>query len=106
MVTVDEIPRVRRLCDLGNHCAPPHGWERLNPDTEEPFRRGRVAFWCAGHPPVVCAQCGVTVRRPGPTTRESGLCMPCLNGPPPSIGDTCCGRCPGGTCYVDMVTGA
>lgn len=25
---------------------------------------------------------------------------------PPSIGDTCCGKCPGGTCYVDGVTGA
>ena len=24
----------------------------------------------------------------------------------PSIGDTCCGKCPGGTCYVDGVTGA
>lgn len=24
----------------------------------------------------------------------------------PSIGDTCCGKCPGDTCYVDRVTGA
>lgn len=24
----------------------------------------------------------------------------------PNIGDTCCGKCPGGTCYVDGVTGA
>jgi hypothetical protein len=23
-----------------------------------------------------------------------------------SIGDTCCGKCPGDTCYVDQVTGA
>ena len=23
-----------------------------------------------------------------------------------SIADTCCGKCPGGTCYVDQVTGA
>lgn len=23
-----------------------------------------------------------------------------------SIGDTCCGECPGDTCYVDQVTGA
>lgn len=26
--------------------------------------------------------------------------------PPPNIGETCCGDCPGGTCYVDGVTGA
>lgn len=26
--------------------------------------------------------------------------------PVPNIGDTCCGNCPGGTCYVDGVTGA
>jgi hypothetical protein len=25
---------------------------------------------------------------------------------PPNIADTCCGACPGGTCYVDQVTGA
>lgn len=25
---------------------------------------------------------------------------------PFSIGDTCCGKCPGGTCYVDQITGA
>jgi hypothetical protein len=33
------------------------------------------------------------------------------DGPPaseplPNIGDTCCGQCPGDTCYVDQVTGA
>jgi hypothetical protein len=26
--------------------------------------------------------------------------------PPSNIGDTCCGTCAGGTCYVDQVTGA
>lgn len=25
---------------------------------------------------------------------------------PFNIGDTCCGKCPGGTCYVDQITGA
>ena len=40
------MARVERRCDLGQHCAPPHGWERLNPETEEPYRRGRVVFWC------------------------------------------------------------
>lgn len=24
---------------------------------------------------------------------------------PPSFADTCCGACPGGTCYVDQMTG-
>lgn len=26
--------------------------------------------------------------------------------PTPNIGDTCCGKCAGGTCYVDQVTDA
>ena len=26
--------------------------------------------------------------------------------PLPNIGDTCCGKCPGATCYVDQITGA
>ncbi|AWY06019.1 hypothetical protein SEA_ROBSFEET_12 [Microbacterium phage RobsFeet] len=25
--------------------------------------------------------------------------------PLPNIGDTCCGSCPGATCYVDQITG-
>lgn len=25
---------------------------------------------------------------------------------PPSFADTCCGKCPGDTCYVDQMTGA
>lgn len=25
--------------------------------------------------------------------------------PMPNIGDTCCGKCPGATCYVDQITG-
>lgn len=37
--------RVKRQCNLGI-CYPPHGWERLNPVTHQPYRRGRVVFFC------------------------------------------------------------
>lgn len=31
----------------------------------------------------------------------------CMGGNPwPNIGDTCCGKCLGSTCYVDQITGA
>jgi hypothetical protein len=39
----------------------------------------------------------IEVRRDAPTPDEAGA---------PNIGDTCCGKCPGDTCYVDQVTGA
>lgn len=41
-----EPVRITRKCNLGAHCSPPHGWEPLNPVTEEPYRRGRVVFLC------------------------------------------------------------
>ena len=31
---------------------------------------------------------------------------PDIDDPIPSIDQTCCGKCPGATCYVDQITGA
>lgn len=36
-----------RQCHLSD-CTGPHQWERLNPMTYEPFRRGRVLYVCYG----------------------------------------------------------
>jgi len=39
---------IRRKCDFQDHSRwwGIHAWERLNPDTMEPYRRGRVVFLC------------------------------------------------------------
>lgn len=49
-MNLDDIPRVRRRCDIypsymKHH---PHGWERLNPVTFDIYKRGRVAYFCDG----------------------------------------------------------
>lgn len=45
-----------------------------------------------------------------PATREEccegGCDETCPHAEPPNIGDTCCGECAPGRCYVDQVTGA
>lgn len=47
---------------------------------------------------VVCsAECGV---------RVLSKLIPASEPEPFRIEDTCCGKCPGDTCYVDRVTGA
>lgn len=37
---------------------------------------------------------------------DSAAWKPARDDDQPNIGDTCCGACPGGTCYVDQITGA
>lgn len=41
-----ELARVVRDCDLSLCTFHGHAWERLNPATMAPFRRGRVVFLC------------------------------------------------------------
>jgi hypothetical protein len=45
-----------------------------------------------------CAICGRDLS-------ECGHDLPPADDYPTNIGDTCCGKCPGATCYVDYLTG-
>lgn len=42
------IPRIYRQCAFFPGWHDYHIWERLNPQTMEPFRRGRAIFICKG----------------------------------------------------------
>jgi hypothetical protein len=77
---VSDPARIRRVCRLDDNCAPPHGWEVLNPETAAPYRRGRVVFLCRRRG-ITCVRCYRRVRDACDVEVESRLCLPCLFGP-------------------------
>lgn len=63
------MAHVTRKCGWMN-CSAPHYWERLNPDTDLPFRRGRVSFFCpwTPRPPINTASTASTITFRSPRT--------------------------------------
>lgn len=49
-------------------------------------------------PAIGCNYCGEKL-----PDGEPHLCVDPLD--PSNVGDTCCGKCPGDSCYVDYITG-